>query len=182
MRLISARKGRCYGYWIERELDLGQGSWEVGLAGHSWISSSDLSRLSIVAELTSESLLQERLDAVEEMSSKDGNEVAKQLAQLLVGLPDLEKGLCRIQYGSVGLPSLLFSHLALTSLLYSARQRNCVISLRHSIASRIHFPNTRLVRTSDVVQRFSMRLSSRFLSYSTQYVLLEVRLRRELPR
>jgi DNA mismatch repair ATPase MutS len=46
--------------------------------------------------------VQERLDAVEEMTAGRGNEVTKRLGDLLTGLPDLEKGLCRIQYGTVG--------------------------------------------------------------------------------
>ncbi len=47
------------------------------------------------------SILQERVDAVEEILEAGSANLVK-LRTLLRGLPDLVKGLCRIQYGKVG--------------------------------------------------------------------------------
>ena len=47
------------------------------------------------------SILQERVDAVEEILEAGSANLVK-LRTLLKGLPDLVKGLCRIQYGKVG--------------------------------------------------------------------------------
>jgi DNA mismatch repair protein MSH3 len=46
------------------------------------------------------SILQERIDAVEEVLEAGSANLIK-LRTLLKGLPDLVKGLCRIQYGKV---------------------------------------------------------------------------------
>ena len=46
------------------------------------------------------SLLQDRVDAVEEIVSSSSEKLLS-LGQVLKKLPDLAKGLCRIQYGKV---------------------------------------------------------------------------------
>lgn len=56
-------------------------------------------------------VLQERIDAVEEIISTSSQHVHT-LRPVLRGLPDLAKGLCRIQYGKVyGLSSVLVTML-----------------------------------------------------------------------
>ena len=54
-------------------------------------------------------LLQDRIDAVEEIVSSPSDKLVA-LRQALKKLPDLAKGLCRIQYGKV-------TFLALSSLI-----------------------------------------------------------------
>jgi len=46
------------------------------------------------------SVLQDRIDAVEEILQSTSERLVK-LREILRGLPDLAKGLCRIQYGQV---------------------------------------------------------------------------------
>ena len=46
------------------------------------------------------SILQERIDAVEEILAAGSANLVR-LRTLLKGLPDLVKGLCRVQYGKV---------------------------------------------------------------------------------
>jgi len=52
------------------------------------------------ADFDAISILQERIDAVEEILEAGSPNLVK-LRTLLRGLPDLVKGLCRIQYGKV---------------------------------------------------------------------------------
>lgn len=47
-----------------------------------------------------DSILQERVDAVKEVKDS-GSEKLETLRRTLKGLPDLARGLCRIQYGQV---------------------------------------------------------------------------------
>jgi DNA mismatch repair protein MSH3 len=57
------------------------------------------------------SILQERFDAVEEIHQGQSANLVK-LQTLLKGLPDLVRGLCRIQYGKVcNCTSLSITHL-----------------------------------------------------------------------
>lgn len=60
--------------------------------------------------LTLPSDINKRLDAVQEIHDYSESRAISALLELLSNLPDLEKGLCRIQYGSVRYftsPSLL---------------------------------------------------------------------------
>lgn len=52
-------------------------------------------------------LLQERIDAIEEIIISSSDKLVA-LRQALKKLPDLPKGLCRIQYGKVRFPRLPF--------------------------------------------------------------------------
>lgn len=45
--------------------------------------------------------INKRLDAVQEIHDYSESRAISALLELLSNLPDLEKGLCRIQYGSV---------------------------------------------------------------------------------
>ena len=51
--------------------------------------------------LTLPSDINKRLDAVQEIHDYSESRAISALLELLSNLPDLEKGLCRIQYGSV---------------------------------------------------------------------------------
>ena len=54
--------------------------------------------------LVSPSVLQDRVDAVEEILASSSEKLVT-LRQILQRLPDLAKGLCRIQYGQVCMPN-----------------------------------------------------------------------------
>ena len=70
------------------------------------------------------SLLQDRVDAVEEIVSSSSEKLLA-LGQVLKKLPDLAKGLCRIQYGKVRQQELSFLlRLAQTTPFCSAHHRN----------------------------------------------------------
>jgi DNA mismatch repair protein MSH3 len=60
------------------------------------LSSSETNNLTLFAS----SVLQDRVDAVEEIISSSSDKLVV-LRQVLKKLPDLAKGLCRIQYGKV---------------------------------------------------------------------------------
>lgn len=55
----------------------------------------------------SERVLQDRIDAVEEILESTSESLVK-LREIMRGLPDLAKGLCRIQYGKVRRWMLVF--------------------------------------------------------------------------
>lgn len=65
------------------------------------------SRESVGFLLTLLSDINKRLDAVQEIYDYSESRAISALLELLHNLPDLEKGLCRIQYGSVGPPTSL---------------------------------------------------------------------------
>src|SRR5713226_3897993 len=67
-------------------------------------------------------LLQERIDAVEEIVGSPSMKLV-QLREVLRGLPDLAKGLCRIQYGKVCISRFL-SSLLTVSIVHYKRTRS----------------------------------------------------------
>ncbi len=88
------------GSWIEQKPNLEQGFFEAGL-GDPWSTGSAYLGVSIPSStLMLGSVLQDRIDAVEEILQSTSERLVK-LREILRGLPDLAKGLCRIQYGQV---------------------------------------------------------------------------------
>lgn len=60
------------------------------------------------------------MDAVEEIIAGASPKLDP-LRELLKRLPDLAKGLCRVQYGQVGLRCFILNYLLQLSLVYATR-------------------------------------------------------------
>jgi hypothetical protein len=108
--------------------------------------------------------INKRLDVVQEVHDYSESRAVSGLLELLSGLPDLEKGLCRIQYGSVrfSLPSTCTD----TDHGYSAPHRSYVILSKHSTGSQINFQSISVHQMLDVAQASSTQPSLCSPSYS----------------
>jgi DNA mismatch repair protein MSH3 len=111
--------------------------------------------------------IKERTDAVEEILTSSDAKMGR-FRGLLIGLPDLEKGLCRVHYNRVRMAHLCFAALGWCS--YSAPQRNLSASSSLLRGLLRFLKSVQALRVQLSNQNCSMKLPPPFHPFNVQRV------------